>query len=268
MARIKKSSKGTGQSGEISSNTNKSFEFPKSLNNLYLENLPIYNLPSYEYTVKDQIITINRFFSREICNELINKILKDEIIRFETTPLIKSKDYAARVNDRISLTDYNTSSNLWKYLQKILVEQDHSDDIYLASDETALNNENGNVENSVDWIKESFKSAKDLNPQLRLYRYQKGHYFGKHYDESVSVVLKDGKRGRTKWTLLIYLTGDDEFEGGGTIFYEMNNHKKFKNVHPSKGMALLHKHGNDCLLHEAEIVKSGEKWVLRSDVVF
>ncbi|OWB62161.1 hypothetical protein B5S29_g3082 [[Candida] boidinii] len=268
MAKIKKNNKINAQSGETSSNTNKSFEFPKSINNLYLENLPIYNLPSYKYIVKNQIITINRFFSKEICNELINKILKDEIIKFETTPLIKSKDYAARVNDRISLTDYETSSNLWKYLHKVLVEQDHHEDIYEKGEETALNNENGDAQDSVDWIKEDFKSAKDLNPQLRFYRYQKGHYFGKHYDESVNVVLKDGKRGKTKWTLLIYLTGDDEFQGGGTIFYEMNNNKKFKNVHPSKGMALLHKHGNDCLLHEAEIVKSGEKWVLRSDVVF
>lgn len=40
------------------------------------------------------------------------------------------------------------------------------------------------------------------------------------------------------------------------------------NIHPSKGMALLHKHGDDCLKHEAEIVENGEKWVLRSDVIF
>jgi hypothetical protein len=33
------------------------------------------------------------------------------------------------------------------------------------------------------------------------------------------------------------------------------------------GMALLHKHGDDCLLHEGREVKSGEKWVLRSDLV-
>jgi hypothetical protein len=32
------------------------------------------------------------------------------------------------------------------------------------------------------------------------------------------------------------------------------------------GMALLHKHGNDCLLHEAREVTEGEKWVIRSDL--
>ncbi len=32
------------------------------------------------------------------------------------------------------------------------------------------------------------------------------------------------------------------------------------------GMALLHKHGQDCLLHEGREVKEGVKWVIRSDL--
>ncbi len=32
------------------------------------------------------------------------------------------------------------------------------------------------------------------------------------------------------------------------------------------GMALLHKHGQDCLLHEGREVMAGEKWVIRSDL--
>jgi hypothetical protein len=32
------------------------------------------------------------------------------------------------------------------------------------------------------------------------------------------------------------------------------------------GMALLHKHGADCMLHEGREVTAGEKWVLRSDL--
>lgn len=32
------------------------------------------------------------------------------------------------------------------------------------------------------------------------------------------------------------------------------------------GMALLHKHGQDCLLHEGRAVIQGEKWVIRSDL--
>lgn len=33
------------------------------------------------------------------------------------------------------------------------------------------------------------------------------------------------------------------------------------------GMALLHRHGDRCLLHEGREVKQGEKWVIRSDLV-
>lgn len=32
------------------------------------------------------------------------------------------------------------------------------------------------------------------------------------------------------------------------------------------GMALLHKHGQDCLLHEGREVTQGAKWVIRSDL--
>lgn len=38
-------------------------------------------------------------------------------------------------------------------------------------------------------------------------------------------------------------------------------------VDPEIGMALLHKHGHECLLHEGREVTKGEKWVLRSDLV-
>lgn len=33
------------------------------------------------------------------------------------------------------------------------------------------------------------------------------------------------------------------------------------------GMALLHRHGKECLLHEGKEVVEGEKWVVRSDLV-
>ena len=39
-------------------------------------------------------------------------------------------------------------------------------------------------------------------------------------------------------------------------------------VEPQEGMALLHRHGDRCLLHEAMPVEKGVKYVLRSDVIF
>lgn len=39
-------------------------------------------------------------------------------------------------------------------------------------------------------------------------------------------------------------------------------------VAPQAGMALLHLHGEECLEHEGAVVRSGVKYVLRSDVIF
>lgn len=39
-------------------------------------------------------------------------------------------------------------------------------------------------------------------------------------------------------------------------------------VLPLEGMALLHVHGYNCMLHEARNVTEGVKYVLRSDVAF
>lgn len=195
----------------------------------------LYFKPTAETIIPDQIITIKKFVSSELCNSMINKF---STLNLETTPLIKSKLYAARVNDRTLFDDPVAAQEMWDYLKLVLLQEDYEDNV----------------------IQSLFATAKGLNPQLRIYRYLPGHYFGKHYDESVKV----GKN-YTKWTLLIYLTGDEEFQGGGTIFYPT---KEGINIHPSKGMALLHKHGDDCLIHEAELVKKGVKWVLRSDVIF
>lgn len=32
-------------------------------------------------------------------------------------------------------------------------------------------------------------------------------------------------------------------------------------------MALLHRHGDRCMVHEGRVVTGGEKWVVRSDLV-
>jgi len=88
---------------------------------------------------------------------------------------------------------------------------------------------------------------------------------------------------RTIYTLLVYLTGAaDGMIGGETVFYADAPYvpltkKQMKEraglmpqvieVAPERGMALLHRHGDECLLHEGKEVKQGVKWVIRSDLV-
>lgn len=128
-------------------------------------------------------------------------------------------------------------------------------------------------------IKIRGKSAFGLNPNIRFYRYKVGQRFGRHIDESVH--LEDGKR--THYTLLIYLSGgvakgkndrknvkdssSEPLVGGETVFYCSRN-SVVAEVAPTEGMALLHIHGDKCMLHEARNVSKGVKYVFRSDVAF
>lgn len=221
--------------------------FPKNFLNLSDKLRKQYYVPRPLVVLSGQIVIIEDFFSEALCDELI-KSFEDQL-KLETTPVVKSKDYATRINDRCSVSDSNASTKLWDYIRQILVQ-----DISYEDDE-------------IQEVKQEFDCAIGLNDLLRIYRYKKGHHFNKHYDESVDCKIS-GQPSKTKWTLLIYLTGGEEFNGGGTIFYPEDKNKSPLNVHPKKGMALLHKHGDDCLMHEGELVRRGEKWVLRSDVAF
>lgn len=109
-----------------------------------------------------------------------------------------------------------------------------------------------------------------LYPKIRIYDYPPQTFFGQHYDSSTH----DPVTGLTsKWTLLIYLTGAPDVQGGETIFWTRPPNAKGRNgqnvaVELVRGRAVLHKHGDDCLLHEGEKVGKGHKWILRSDLMY
>ena len=92
------------------------------------------------------------------------------------------------------------------------------------------------------------------NPRLRLYRYGPGERHGAHWD----TVVELGSGVRSLLTLVFYL--NDGFEGGDTDFPELS-----RRIVPRAGSALLFQHR---ILHEATEVLSGEKLVLRTDVLY
>lgn len=92
------------------------------------------------------------------------------------------------------------------------------------------------------------------NPRLRLYRYEPGQRHGAHWD---TVVELDGGV-QSLLTLVFYL--NDDFEGGATDFPELD-----QRIVPKRGSALLFQHR---ILHEATSVQRGEKYVLRTDVLY
>jgi predicted 2-oxoglutarate/Fe(II)-dependent dioxygenase YbiX len=95
--------------------------------------------------------------------------------------------------------------------------------------------------------------AQGLFEPLRVYRYEVGHHFGLHSDQSYT-------RGnaRSLLTLLVYL--DDAFEGGETEFPE-----QAQVIVPRTGSALWFQHA---VLHAGRAVTRGTKHVLRTDVLY
>ena len=100
-----------------------------------------------------------------------------------------------------------------------------------------------------------------------FYKYNEGEYFKEHFDGDRKDLNK-----KSFFTVLIYL--NEDFEGGETTFI---HHKRImkKNklkeelvltpIKPKKGQLLVFRHN---ILHEGSILKSGEKIVLRSDIMY
>jgi 2OG-Fe(II) oxygenase superfamily len=113
------------------------------------------------------------------------------------------------------------------------------------------------ISQQLDFPRDYFPVA--CNSNLRLYKYEKGMSFGKHYDGSDSVA-----EGQTEITVLVYLS---TCVGGVTRFYPPHRKQSFAFA-PEKGAILLHIHGDRCLAHEADAVVQGIKYVLRTDIVY
>lgn len=112
--------------------------------------------------------------------------------------------------------------------------------------------------------------AKGLYPKIRIYDYPPHTFFGPHYDDST---LDPVTKLTSRWTLLIYLTGEPDVRGGETVFWTREPNVKGRNgesleVELKRGRAVLHRHGAGCLLHEGKEVAAGHKWILRSDVMY
>jgi hypothetical protein len=110
----------------------------------------------------------------------------------------------------------------------------------------------------------------NCNPNIRVYRYDEGHSFGRHVDESNFVSGRRG--GTTEMTMLIYLS---TCQGGATRFHRSATGGRRSRqtsssfgFEPQVGALLLHVHGKHCLEHEADVVLGGKKYVLRTDLVY
>ncbi|KGO77843.1 Prolyl 4-hydroxylase, alpha subunit [Penicillium italicum] len=254
-------------------------------------------LPAADLTLTplltDQIYLIRNFLSGTLCKTYTSFLAS---LPLTTTPGTPKKDEALRVNDRFQIDDARFAEMLWSTTAlKELVTTRFDEDEYGydqdTEDESALAERARQL-----WGGELL----GLNPNIRIYRYSAGQFFGQHckklfilkytspsihpkQTESNTAIADDDANNitlpppnsrskatpaRTTWTLLVYLTS---CTGGETIFYpeatRANRNPEPIAVAPEVGMALLHRHGDHCMIHEGAEVTAGEKWVLRSDLV-
>ncbi|KAJ2355997.1 hypothetical protein IWW50_001255 [Coemansia erecta] len=190
--------------------------------------------------VTDHIFVIRDLLSPAECDAFIG-IADAQCI---PTPGIPKRGEAFRNNARWSTIDSECARRLWQ--------------------------DTGMARLLGGWKHADGKSPAGLLENIRLYRYGPGQRFGKHYDD----YFFDSKGRRTEYTLLVYLNAVDDTRfaagtrpaGGETVFYA--GRMSPVSVKPEAGMALLHKHGADCLQHEALELRDSYKYVLRSDLIF
>ncbi|KAI0082759.1 hypothetical protein K474DRAFT_1585268 [Panus rudis PR-1116 ss-1] len=196
--------------------------------------------------LEDQILLIDDFFTLEECKAYIRFI---ESLPLELTPP-KKRGEAERVNHRISITSVDFARDL----HAVLAPHLPTTFPYPASVRKRDGTQN--------------RVPHSLNSNIRMYKYTPGQHFGPHYDDSVRDLQTGAK---SEWTLLIYLSGlEDGVRGGETVFYRDQRGKAREVISAplTRGTALLHRHGNECLLHEGSPVLSGVKYILRSDLMF
>jgi prolyl 4-hydroxylase len=171
----------------------------------------------------DTIFTIEDFLTRQEC---LDTIVKSEGIGYELAKVNTASGAKVRTdirnNSRAFYKSEELAQELWEKLLPVAPSPlGHS-------------------------------TAIGLNELFRFYRYQRGHQFKGHYDESY---VRNAQEA-SYFTFMVYL--NDNFQGGDTTFRGLR-------VRPRQGMALLFLHS---LYHEGSEVTQGVKYVLRSDVMY
>ena len=171
----------------------------------------------------DTIFTVEDFFTRQECLETI---VKSENIGYELAKVNTASGSKVRTdirnNSRAFYKSEELAQELWAKLQPFAP---------------------AHIGNS---------TAIGLNELFRFYRYQRGHQFKGHFDESY---VRNAQEA-SYFTFMVYL--NDNFQGGDTTFRGLR-------VRPRQGMALIFLHS---LYHEGSEVTQGVKYVLRSDVMY
>lgn len=103
---------------------------------------------------------------------------------------------------------------------------------------------------------------KELNNRIRFCKYSVNQYFHRHLDG----IHYRNDTTQSKLTFMIYLNDATEFKGGRTLFYKTKETDEiWASYIPKQGDLIVFDHN---LWHEGEVLTQGEKFVLRSDILY
>jgi hypothetical protein len=214
-------------------------------------------------------IVIRDLLSQHECDEMvafIDKYDRPPLHEGDVTMVAASSSPSHRNNQRVCISSETFSTTLLDRLRPVLTSIDqHRITCDAQNAHTFLNRGFGM---DGEWLLHS------LNSHFRLCKYHPGGHFGPHYD---SDYVEDPIRKRSLKTFMVYL--NDSYEGGETNFVDSHDlhFDKDKDIYCSpteRVFASLKAKRGDCLvfdhllLHEGKQVMHGEKYIIRSDLMY
>lgn len=179
----------------------------------------------------DKVLVIHDFLSGEECTALIRR---SEGLIYEPGTVADVVIEEVRNNERVLLDDATLAADLFHRAEPFLPDE-------------------------IEGHKLS-----GLNERWRFYRYQPGQTFKPHRDGSY---MRIKSWEESEMTFMIYL--NDGITGGDTRFFadmeQAFRQRPYLSVQPKEGMALVFLHA---IWHEGAVVHSGQKYVLRTDVMY
>lgn len=190
-------------------------------------------LPDTNFTC----FVIPSLFSKSECEQLLNLEIKNSFQK-----AISNYPTYYRNNDRFVMDNAILAKQLFEKVKPYLP-------VRIEINSTI------NAENGVWYLKE-------LNDRLRFCKYSANQYFHRHLDG----VHYRNDTTQSKLTFMIYLNSATEFEGGRTLFFKTKETDEiWASYIPKQGDLIVFDHN---VWHEGEVLTQGEKFVLRSDILY
>lgn len=214
-------------------------------------------------------VVIHGMLSQVECDELVAFIDKHDrppSYEGEITMVAASSSTTHRNNQRVCIASEALSAALLARLRPVMAA--------LEQDEISCSPENAHTFLNKGFAMEGNWKIDALNPHFRLCKYHLGGHFGPHYDADFVV---DPVRRRSLKTFMLYL--NDSYDGGETNFVDSHDlhfdedkqiycspaESVFSSLKARRGDCLVFDH---MLLHEGAQVTRGEKYIIRSDLMY